>query len=43
MTSLIACSQAVTMGGNKTPTPAWTNDPKGMHDSIAKIVGEIKK
>jgi hypothetical protein len=31
------------MGGNKTHTTAWTNGSKVMHDSIARIVGEIKK
>src|SRR4051812_15036096 len=41
--TLVAYSLAITMGGDKTHTTAWTNTSKGMPDNIKKIVDEIKK
>jgi hypothetical protein len=41
--TLVAYSLAITMGGDKTHTTAWTNTSKGMPDSIKRVVDEIKK
>jgi hypothetical protein len=41
--TLVAYILAITMGGDKTHTTAWTNTSKGMPDNIKKIVDEIKK
>jgi hypothetical protein len=41
--TLVAYSLAITMGGDKTHTTAWTNASKGMPDSIKRVVDEIKK
>jgi hypothetical protein len=41
--TLVAYSLAITMGGDKTHTTAWTNTSKGMPDSIKRVVEEIKK
>jgi hypothetical protein len=41
--SLIAYSLAVTMGGDKIHTTAWTNDSKEMPDGVTKIVDAIRR
>ena len=41
--SLIAYSLAVTMGGDKIHTTAWTNDSKEMPDDVTKIVDAIRR
>jgi hypothetical protein len=41
--SLIAYSLAVTMGGDKIHTTAWTNDSKEMPDGVNKIVDAIRR
>ena len=39
--TLVAYSLAITMGGDKTHTTAWTNTSKEMPDGIAKIADAI--